>query len=414
MQDQQHITAFVDESGNHDLDVSKDGASALFICVAVVVQDSDIDRANEAVIRIQKDRFGGTEIKSSGIGGNHDRRLKVLKTLESIPFGYYATICNKAEIEKDSGLRYKPSFYKFMNQLLYERLLRGVPSLHIVADEHGRPEFMASFDKYLKNKNPDMELFDSSQVMPWYQVFRDSSETPLIQIADLIAGTLTWCYDPQRDCGEYREKFLSILQPTRMSVEVWPRKVRPVPDILPSSPNELDSYIRTICENVAVRFINDFGDNPDQDRQMQVATLRHMLLLSKHETGDRRARHGAALIEHLAWQGFQDITERKFRQAVIGPLRDSGIIIAGDSSGYRLAMSDDDIGRYVNHDRSIIEPMLARLQKGRATLKGATVNRFDVLDHPEFTIIRELSETFGTVSVAHEIAKPSEELDGIE
>ena len=86
-------------------------------------------------------------------------------------------------------------------------------------------------------------------------------------------------------------------------------------------------------------------------------------------------------------------------------MRDAGVIIAGDSNGYRLAMSVSDVQRYIRHNRSIVEPMLARLVKARSLLKMGTANQFDMLSSEDCTVLRELAQTFATVSAQYGIAE---------
>jgi hypothetical protein len=141
-----------------------------------------------------------------------------------------------------------------------------------------------------------------------------------------------------------------------------------------------------------------------------------MLFLDEHATDDRRAIHSGSLIAHLKWLGFKKISDRTLRVSVIGPIRDAGVIIAGDGKGYRLAMSVSDVERYIRHDRSILEPMLARLAKARTFLMIGTATQYDMLLPEDFTILRELIKTFNIVSVQYSIAESfsteGEEEDG--
>lgn len=399
MNERQQITAFVDESGNHDLNVDKPGTSSLFVCAALIVKNTDLDQATAGAVEIQKRHFSGSELKSSGIGSNHKRRLNVLADIATLPIGYYASIIDKARIHKDSGLRFKPSFYKYMSRMLYERLLQGISSLHIIADEHGSPEFMDSFTGYLQSKAMP-SLFTS-----WTHEFRDSVNTPLIQVADIIAGTLTWCFDTSKDCEAFREQFLTSLQLKELGVELWPRRVEPISKNVPSTASDWDSRIRTICQNAIVQFIDKHATDDDDKRRMQVATLRHLLFLNEHANADNRTIYSGGLISHLTWLGFEKINDRTLRVSVIGPIRDEGVIIAGDNNGYRLAMSASDVERYVRHDRTIVEPMLSRLVKARALLKTGTTNLYDMLAPEGFTILRELADKFSTVSIQYSIAE---------
>jgi hypothetical protein len=118
------VTAFVDETGTNELDATKPGVSHLFICVAVIVAESELTVIADAMRQVSKEFCGGAEISSKRIGADHGRRLKFLQRIQSLPFGYFALIINKDRIPRDSGLQYKRSFYKFINRMLYERLLK--------------------------------------------------------------------------------------------------------------------------------------------------------------------------------------------------------------------------------------------------------------------------------------------------
>src|SRR6185369_13106617 len=136
------VTAFIDETGTNELDSSKANVSNLFICVAIIVEDSSVRSIEEAIREIGKELCSGAEISSKRVGGDHARRLKFLGKFNSLPFGYFGLIINKDRIPKDSGLQYKQSFYKFINRMLYERLLKNGRSLRVIADQIGGQDFM--------------------------------------------------------------------------------------------------------------------------------------------------------------------------------------------------------------------------------------------------------------------------------
>ena len=57
--------AFVDESGDPDCDLSKDGPSSLFVVAAVVLRREDVGELTRSLQSVAKSRFSGGEIKSS-------------------------------------------------------------------------------------------------------------------------------------------------------------------------------------------------------------------------------------------------------------------------------------------------------------------------------------------------------------
>ena len=335
---------------------------------------------------ISRDEFSNSEVKSSGIGGNHNRRLKILNKIKDLSFGYYALVINKSEVERDSGLKYKPVFYKYLNLMLYNRLLGGGTNLHIVADAIGGRPFMDSFLPYLEQKGkPD--LFTD-----WDHKFVPSDLTPQVQLSDLIAGTLAWCFDSDKIC-EHSASFRELLKPNEIAVDSWPPKFRSLPETLPhEQDSELwDDHIHNCSVKRASRFIDEHDDREDEDVRMQVAALRHLLFLREYESSDTPQNIiSDQLILHLQQQGFPMLTRQQLSSSVIGPLRSAGIFISGGSDGYRLACNIADIRRYLIHDTNIIRPMLARLKVARTGILQDTSSRYDVLKTDDFSFLRVL------------------------
>ena len=134
--------AFVDESGNSDLDTTKGGSSGFFIVCSILVAEKDLDAAYAQAEELRKRHFQTGEIKSSKLKlKDSDRRAWILNELAELPFKLYFTVVDKSRIHKDGGLRIKTSFIKYVNGLLYERLFRAYPDLQMIVDEHGGQEF---------------------------------------------------------------------------------------------------------------------------------------------------------------------------------------------------------------------------------------------------------------------------------
>ena len=77
------------------------------------------------------------------------------------------------------------------------------------------------------------------------------------------------------------------------------------------------------------------------------------------------------------------ITEQYFRTKVVGKVRDSGVLIASNSSGerkgYMLPSSADDLYKFIKHSNSIIMPMLKRIKRAKDIMSLATYNELDLL-----------------------------------
>ena len=78
---------------------------------------------------------------------------------------------------------------------------------------------------------------------------------------------------------------------------------------------------------------------------------------------------------------------------MIGGLRKEEIIISGSPSGYKLALSLEDINEYLDHDRNIIVPMLQKLTLARRTPREGI--NFDILIDARYSVLKILIEAIG-------------------
>lgn len=384
------LTAYVDESGTNELNSSKRNVSNLFICVAIVVDDKGLDESKNGMIEISNHLCSGAEIRSSRIGSDHKRRIKFLYGIKNLPFGYYALVINKDRIVKDSGLQYKKSFYKYINHMLYQHLVKSSMNIKIFADEVGSHDFMDSFKDYFEKKN-------KPSLFPEYKFqhsFVKSKETPLVQLADFIAGTLTYCFDGDKKDSEFSPKFREILRPKEIDIKCWPLEITTVPKYIPQDEYNPDSILKVTCMNRAFNFIKQNEHSEQEKLRMQAAILSRLLFARRFEDRGNQAIYSDELIRRLEGDGFDMPSKQAFSSTIIGKIREAGIIIAGTNDGYRLAISTEDIRDYLKHDKSIIEPMVNRLLEARRSVKIDTANSFDILDTPEYACLRKIAEAF--------------------
>lgn len=118
----ERVYAFTDESGAFGWDIENPNVSTHFIITAIIVKEPDLEGFTQKAEALRKKHFQTGEIKSSNIGGNHARRLRVLADLQGIPFSIFSVCVDKKKcIENMSmkGLQYKKTFYKFMNNIVH-------------------------------------------------------------------------------------------------------------------------------------------------------------------------------------------------------------------------------------------------------------------------------------------------------
>lgn len=376
------ILAYADEFGNNSFKFEKQGTH--FIVATVIVKSSKIDEVVDQLEVIRKKHFQTGEIKSQKVARNHDRRIRVLNELVQLDFSLYAVIVDKKKLFGE-GFKYKQSFYKFLNGLLYKELFRTFPELTLTVDEHGGNDYMKSFKKYVR-KHHQRTLFSGSD----FEI-QDSSKSILIQLADFIAGTLGYIYDETKK-SERSDEFYELLETKASSYSFFPKEY---------SFQEIQETIQDDTFNPTVAQLSyqralDFLDTAKSDSQEMADQINCIKLLVLYLRASHKNRFISTgeIVRHLSSSRSEPIKEQYFRTKVVGKLRDKGVLIASSkdskSGGYKLPTSTQDLKKFISHGNRIILPMLNRIKVARDAIKLATNNELDILESEEFTRLKTL------------------------
>lgn len=369
--------AYIDESGNHDLDTSKAGASSYFIVSAIIVDESKNEQFVSNAEKLRIKHFQGSEIKSSKVKAkdDHKRRIKILDDIFQLDFTFYALAVDKNELYKDSGYRFKQSFVKNLNGKVYGSLFQHYANIRVLADETGDQDFSRSFKAYVnKNQVPDLFFESSLELVP-------SHDFVGVQIADFIAGTLAQVYEGKSGIA-LKEKYIDLIKAKSVGVDEWPIKYSPrlAADI------HLDEFDRTVMEyalNQAHLFLEKNRASHDGETKMQVCALEFLLFQSHWNNAlDYVPTH--ALMSHLRESGYDRISEQVLRSTVVAKLRDADVLIASSSKGYKIPREFKDMYDFAVRVDSQVVPQLRRLNRARKNILMATSNRLDILKGPDF------------------------------
>lgn len=376
--------AFIDESGNPSIETHKEGVSSHFIITAIIIARSRKDLLEENVNAVRAKYFQTGEMKSSQIGSDHKRRRAILSNIAQLDFHFYSIIIEKEAVYKNSGLIYKRPFIKYVHRLLLNKLNRAFSDVHVIADEHGHPQFMESFKKYVDKKFSG-QLFNGISRFD----FADSRNQPLIQLADFLSGTLAKEYDLS-----ITESFdtRKILREQTLGRDEWPEFWRSVKALsINNHDNEFDNFIRELSLKQAANFINDNLNSKNEEIINQVEALKHLVYC--HMYIDPEAYVPTHGIKEAIWGSRTDkVSIQVFRSKVIAKLRDEGVIIASShlkEGGYKIPHTYSDIIDYVDHVNSVIVPMIKRLGKARELMKMASTNQIDLLDSPKYDCLKK-------------------------
>lgn len=380
---EKRVTAFTDEYGAFGGDISNPTVSTHVIITAIIVEDTNIAILSEAVEKIRKKYFTNSEMKSSSIGKNHARRMRIIEELLPLPFTIFAIVFDKSELSKYIGSQYKKTFYKFINRIVHEQLTKAFPRLTVISDEIGRSEYMESFAKYIKEHEKPMNLLGESEF-----AFGNSKNNVLIQVADIISGSLAYDFDLHKKNIE-NPSYKQILS-KKITIDFFPRDYKSYIVDTASMPDG-DKEIAEICVKQAIDYIEKHSHDDDDDIKAQLIILRYLLFMFVNKQY-KSYISTKELKRQLYYTPYSDISTQTFRTKLIGKMRDSGVIISSSQSGYKIPANEAELCDFINHGTTIIMPMLHRLKKCRDIIKLGTMERVDLFNKTEYSSLNKFFE----------------------
>lgn len=369
--------AFVDEFGAFGFDFENTGCSSHFIISAIIVNEQDLDVVSQGVENIRRKYFQQGEMKSSKIGRNHKRRITILNELKKLPFHIFALACDKRKIYENSGLRYKKSFYKFLNNLVYQELRVSYQKLIITADETGNNDYLQSFINYVKSNEVPLNLFDNSLFR-----FENSKSGVIIQVADVISGSLAYNFDAKKSSEADGYNYEAILGDKLHCIKQFPETFDSFNVSQQNLNADYNPQIADICYRRARYFIEHNAKTEDIEIKQQRIVLNYLLFRFMNRS-PRNYIPTKELINQLYNLGYERLSIQAFRNKIIAKLRDHEVIISSSSSGYKIPSTEKELYDFINHGESIIMPMLERLKKCNDIIKMGTNGKINLLNRPE-------------------------------
>lgn len=376
--------AFIDEFGAFGYNFENEGCSSHFIITAILVEEYNVEILSNKIEKIRKTYFQTGEIKSSKIGKNHNRRCKLIEELKLLPFNIFVFVCDKRKIYENSGLRYKESFYKFLNNIVHQELELSFSNLIITADEMGTNDFIKSFAAYIRSKEKALDLFGNKQFQ-----FKNSKDNLIIQLADLVSGSLAYDYDETKKKDAEGRSYKSILSQKILRIKEFPETFETFNIEQKQLNPDYNFEIASICYNKAKFFIQQNEKKDDIEIKQQIVVLNYLLFRFMNRS-TRKYIPTQELIKQLESLGFGKPTTLFFRNKIIAKLRDNEVIISSSKNGYKIPCTERELFDFIEHGKGIIEPLLSRLKKCNDVIKLGTNGKINLFEMAEFHKISDL------------------------
>jgi len=204
------MLVFIDESGDTGRKIGK-GSSQYFIVVLVMFEENDDAIAcDQRIALLHKELHLPVTYEFKFNKMRKDTRMAFLRAVSPYDFFYFGIVINKDPKKlTGTGFSVKESFYKYACSLVFSHAKPNLKNAIVVIDGSGSRAFKRELQSYLKRKVGD----------PIKKVkIQSSHSNNLIQLADVVAGSLHRSYTQKDDRNDYRP----LLKPREIKVQVWP------------------------------------------------------------------------------------------------------------------------------------------------------------------------------------------------
>ncbi|MDF1495816.1 DUF3800 domain-containing protein [Caproiciproducens sp. CPB-2] len=366
-------SAFIDECGSFGFDFCKEGVSTHYVVCAVIVNNKDIGGIEQKIEEIQRNKFGGSEMKSSSISNNHHRRINILTELLMLDFSLIILIADKQAFHENSPLtKYKGTFVKYLHRLLYDSMYCAYPKLKIVEDEYGTSEFQKGYRQYIRTNRPALNLFDDYDFD-----YVDSKNSNIVQIADIIAGSVM-----QHIIDTNAPDALKLFQSRIRDVIRFPKVFTPKSEKM-GDDSYYDAQIYNLAHKRAINYIEQNRNDLSEEVRLRSLFLR-LLLFSAENFGESQYIYAGKIVQELSDLSETKVTRDFLYRRIVAKLRDEDVLIASSSHGYKIPTCTEDIRTYIAQTDTVVSPMLARIGKCRSLISKETDGKLDILNAAEF------------------------------
>ena len=197
------MLVFIDDSGDAGFKIDK-GSSRFFV-IALVIFDDELEAEKTAIaikeLRRELDFPADVEFKFAK--SKPLVREKFLQAIVSFDFRIRCLIVDKKKIYSSELQNNKNSFYSYIIKMVLKHSDGFISNAKLKIDGSGDRIFRKNFLTYLRKElnNTDRKIMTQCRLV-------DSKSNVLIQMADMIAGTIRRSYDEGKKDGVQLKKII--------------------------------------------------------------------------------------------------------------------------------------------------------------------------------------------------------------
>lgn len=371
---------FIDEFGNSATNLDKPGSFSHFVYTAVVLKESELEKAENVRKEISAKYFQNSPIKANRL--STAAKIDSLKKLISLNPIIYSLVIDKAKADGD-GLKIRQIFYKYFQKIFISEITGHYEAYEVYVDKFGWPEFQISLKEYIEKNVIQRSLFAPDR---YFHLADDKYEMPLLQLADISANGIGNIYCLSHQDDEYAQILESIKH--YLIVDFFPGEIHYFLNNKAEESPEINRKIREISINSVV----DYIDNPANDKYPSYKAILKYILMINQANPDQLVSSNDLI--QIAQRYDPHFSQYQLRQA-IAYFRDHEVLITSliGKSGYKIPEKPEDLVNFFNRFVSNVVPMIKRLSIANTLIKKSTSNEIDIVkNHDEFGILQSLIE----------------------
>lgn len=202
---------FIDEAGDAGFKVPQ-GSTPVFV-VALVIFDEEVEAEKTAasIKDLKKQMHKSDQFEFKFNKSSKEVRLKFLRNVAKCRFRVRAIVFTKKSIYSLNLRSNKESFYSYAVKSVLKHNNNSIRNAKIRIDGLGENSFRKSLHAYLRKELNT----EAGQVLDNLR-FRDSKKDVLIQLADMVAGTIKRKYDNNKN-----DSHIYLKEITKNVEDIW-------------------------------------------------------------------------------------------------------------------------------------------------------------------------------------------------
>ncbi len=197
------MLVFIDDSGDAGFKIDK-GSSRFFIISLVIFDDElEAEKTAVAIKELRRELGFPEDVEFKFFKSKHSTRECFLKTITKFKFRIRCLVVDKVKIRSEELRNNKNSFYSYIIKMVLKHSDASIIDAKLKIDGSGDRVFRRNFMTYLRRElnTGERKIIEQCRLV-------DSKSNVLIQMADMIPGTIRRSYDEDKKDGAQLKKII--------------------------------------------------------------------------------------------------------------------------------------------------------------------------------------------------------------